>query len=142
MNIDLRRSKRYNDFLAVSVLARNSVNGNSEVGSFAGRIINISRDGVCLLMSLGVLDAYDVYRSTYKKDLMHLEIQGSMPHAMSNFKLVGRPIWMDPLALDGIRAFKMGVAFMSSADSEQSDDIIDNMTAGPVDDMFKTTYEK
>ena len=61
MITDLRRSKRYNDFLAVSVLARNEENGAKEVGPFAGRIINISKNGVCLLMSLGVLDSYNVY---------------------------------------------------------------------------------
>jgi hypothetical protein len=138
MNTELRRSKRYNDFLAVSVLARNGVNGNNEVGPFAGRIVNLSRHGACLLMSLGILDSYNVYRSTYKNATLHLEIQGNIPHDIDNFTLSGRPVWMDPIVIDDIRAFKMGVNFISSADSEQSDDIIDNITAEPIDDMLET----
>jgi len=139
MNTELRRSKRYNDFLAVTVIARNRENGTKEVGPFAGRIVNISKHGTCLLMSLGVLDSYNVYRSTYKNNSLHLEIQGSMPSGMENFTLSGSPVWMDPFVIDDIRAFKMGVDFISSKDSELSDDIIDDITAGPLDDMFEIT---
>ena len=142
MNTELRRSKRYDDFLAVSVIARNRTNGNREVGPFAGRIINISRHGVCLLMSLGVLDSYNVYRSTHKNDSMHLEIQGSIPYETDNFTLSARSIWMDPFVLDDIRAFKMGVHFISCDDSNQSDDIIDNITSEPVDYIFDTADDK
>jgi Tfp pilus assembly protein PilZ len=137
MNTELRRSKRYNDFLAVSVLARNGENGNNEVGPFAGRIVNISRHGACLLMSLGMLDAYNVYSSTYKNASLHLEIKGNIPDDIDNFTLSGRPVWMDPVVIDDIRAFKMGVNFMSGVDSEQSDDIIDNITAEPIDDILE-----
>ena len=142
MNTELRRSKRFNDFLAVSVLARNGVNGNNEAGPFAGRIVNISRHGACLLMSLGVLDSYNVYRSTSKNDSLHLEIQGNMPHDVDNFTLSGRPVWMDPLVIDDLRAFKMGVNFISVTDSKQSDDIIDNINAAPDDDIFEIADHK
>jgi hypothetical protein len=136
MNTDLRKSKRYNDFIAVSVQSRHNTSGKREVGPFAGRIINISRHGACLLMSLGVLDSYNVYRSTYKNDELHLEIQGSVPPDISKFNLSGRPVWLDPFVLDEIRAFKMGVEFISQEDTQQSDHIIDNITAEPVDDLF------
>ena len=142
MNTELRRSKRYKDFLAISVIARNGVNGNKEVGPFAGRIINISKHGACLLMSLGVLESYNVYRLTCKNDSMHLEIQGSLPSHRSNFILSGNPVWMDPIVIDDIRAFKMGVDFISSKDTEQSNDIIDNITAELIDDMFELVDNK
>ena len=93
-------------------------------------------------MSLGVLDSYNVYRSTYKKDSRHLEICGSLPSEIGSFNLSGRPIWMDPFVLDDIRAFKMGVEFMSNVDSERSDDIIEDITAEPFDDMFAPTGER
>ena len=142
MNTELRRSKRYNDFLAVSVLARNEENGTKEVGPFAGRIINISKNGACLLMSLGVLDSYNVYRSTYKNDLLHLEIQGDIPSRKENFTISGNPVWMDPIVIDDIRAFKMGVDFASGEDSQLSEYIIDNITAEPVDNIFEIEVNK
>ncbi len=134
MNTDLRRSKRYNDFIPVSVLAKNEASGNKEVGPFAGRIINISRHGACLLMSLGVIESYDVYRSTYKNDGTNLVIEGAIPPGLENFSLSGNPVWMDPFVLDDIRAFKMGVEFKDKSDHDQSDNIIENITAGPSDD--------
>lgn len=142
MNTDLRRSRRFTDFLAVSVHACKDANGDRKIGPFAGRIINISRHGVCLLMSLGILDSYDLFRSTYKNDSLHLEIQGSLPVDIDTFSLSGRPVWMDPFVLDDIRAFKMGVDFISHADAQQSGDIIDNITAESIDDMFATTDDK
>jgi len=142
MNTDLRRSKRYEEFLAVSVLARNRLNGGRESGPFAGRIVNISRHGACLLFSLGVLDTYNIYRSTYRNDALQLEIQGSVPPHMIKFNLAGRPVWMDPFVLDDIRAYKMGVEFLSEADMEQSDDIIDSITSPPSDDIFETDMER
>ena len=137
MNTELRRSKRYNDFLAISVIARNEENGAKEVGPFAGRIINISKNGVCLLMSLGVLDSYNVFRSTYKNDSLHLEIQGGIPSQRENFTLSGNPMWMDPIVIDDIRAFKMGVDLNSIQDSKLSENIIQNITAEPVDNIFE-----
>jgi len=141
MNTDLRRSKRYNDFIAVSVLARNQVNGNSEAGPFAGRIINISRHGACLLIPLGALESYDVYRSTCEKDSRQLEIRGSLPPGMDKFILAARPIWLDPFVLDDIRAFKMGVDFPPGAEKDQAGDIIDNITAESVDNLFTARGE-
>lgn len=137
MNTDLRRAKRFNDFIAVSVLAKNKEDGNKKVGPFAGRIVNISKHGACLLMSLGVLDSYDVYRSTYKNDEMHLEVEGKIPPGLENFSLSGHPVWMDPFVLDDIRAFKMGVEFKAEADHEQSNEIIASITAEPTDDIFE-----
>ena len=138
MIIDQRRSKRYNDFIAVSVRAVNDQDGSSEIGPFAGRIINISIHGACLLMALGVLESFDVYRSTYKNDEMHLEIDGTLPLQTDNFALSGKPIWMDPFILDDIKAFKMGVEFKNIADHEQSIEIIHIITAEPDrDDLFE-----
>lgn len=134
MNTDLRRSRRYNDFIAVSVLARNDLKSEKKVGPFAGRIINISRHGACLLLSLGLLDSYDVYRKTRETEDMFLEIEGAIPPGLEKFLLSGQPVWMDPVILDDIRAFKMGVEFLTSSDNEQSDDIIENITAETSDD--------
>ncbi len=125
---ELRRSKRFNDFIAVSVEAHNGMNGQKEAGPFSGRIINISRYGACLLMSLGVLDAYQVYSSTHKDDSSYIDIQGSIEPEINNFKLSARPIWAEPIVMDDIRAFKMGVEFLVNPDSEKMDNIIDKVS--------------
>ena len=87
MNSDLRRTRRYNDFIAVSVFTKNEENNNIHIGPYTARLINISHHGVCLLMSLGILDSYDVYRSTNRDQEMYLEIQGSIPPDTAVFNL-------------------------------------------------------
>ena len=128
MNSDMRRSKRYNDFIAINVVAQNGVNGSRVAGPFSGRIINISRHGACLLMSLGVLESYEVYSKTYQNDSSYLEIQGSIPPDLEKFRLTARPVWTDPFIMDDIRAFKMGVEFMVNPDGEQMNCIIEAVT--------------
>ena len=125
MNSEMRRSKRYNDFIPVSVQAQNGVNGKKEAGPFSGRIINISRHGACLLMSLGVLESYEVYSKTYQNDSSYLEIQGAIPTETEKFKLAARPVWTDPFIMDDMRAFKMGVEFMANPEGEQMNTIIE-----------------
>ncbi len=128
MNSELRRSKRYNDFVAITVMAHNGMNGAREAGPFSGRIINISRHGACLLMSLGDLDAYQVYSSTRKNDSSYIDIHGSFETGEDRFNLPARPVWADPIIMDDIRAFKMGVEFMVNPDSEKMDNIIDSVS--------------
>lgn len=135
MNSELRRSKRYNDFIAVSVVAHNGINRTKEAGPFSGRIINISRHGACLLMSLGVLDAYQVFSLTQKNDSSFVEIQGTIGSEISSFKLPGRPIWADPIVIDDIRAFKMGVDFMMNPHSDMLNNIIGSLS-DPSDELM------
>jgi hypothetical protein len=125
---EMRRSKRYNDFIAVSVVALNGINGNKVAGPFSGRIINVSRNGACVLMSLGVLDAYQVYSLTQKNDSSFIEISGRIESGNTKFKLSGRPIWSDPIIIDDIRAFKMGVDFMVNPHSDTMDSIINTVS--------------
>jgi hypothetical protein len=105
------------------------MNGAREAGPFSGRIINISRHGACLLMSLGDLDAYQVYSSTRKNDSSYIDIHGCIETEADKFNLPARPVWADPIIMDDIRAFKMGVEFMVNPDSEKMDNIIDSVSA-------------
>ena len=127
MITELRRSKRYNDFLAVSVVAQNGLSREQEAGPYAGRIINISRHGACVLLSLAMLETYKVYSSTWKNDSSFLEVQGCLPDSIGNFRLNGRPIWMEPVLIDEIRAFKMGVEFLTNPYGDQMDDIMETV---------------
>lgn len=134
MNSELRRSKRYNDFIAISVAAYSGIDRDKEAGPFSGRIINISRHGACLLMSLGDLDAYQIYSSTRKNDSSYIDIQGSTGSEASQFNLTARPVWADPIIMDDLRAFKMGVEFMANPYSEKMDTIMDTV-GNPCDDL-------
>lgn len=129
MNSDLRRAKRYTDFIPVFVAAQNGVNGMRIAGPFAGRIINISRYGACLLISLGVLEAYNVYRATILDPSSFLEIQGIISPEAVQFKLSGRPVWSDPFLLDDLRAFIMGIEFLANPEGEQMNTIIESISA-------------
>ena len=128
MNTELRRSKRFNDFLAVSVVAVNGLNGEKEAGPYSGRLINVSRHGACILLSLAMLESYKVYSATSRNDSSYLEIQGNIPDKIGFFKLSARPIWMEPVLIDEIRAFKMGVEFLTNPYGEQMEDIIENVS--------------
>jgi len=128
MNTELRRSKRYNDFLAISIIAKNGLNRETEAGPYSGRLINISRHGACVLLSLAMLESYNVYSTTSKNDSSFLEIHGNIPDKIGYFTLTARPIWMEPIIIDGIRAFKMGVEFLINPYGEQMEDIIETVS--------------
>jgi len=142
MNTNLRRSQRFNDFIAISVIARNKTDGSKRIGPYSGRLINISRHGACILMSLGTLESYDVYRSTYDSNTMCLEIEGSALQEKKNFTLSGRPVWMDPFILDDLRAFKMGVEFNSKTVSQQTNNFIEEITSASMDSISDHCGEK
>lgn len=44
--------------------------------------------------------------------------------------------------LDHLRTFKMGIDFISSKEAKQSNDIIDNVTSKPIDDMYEFVNNK
>ncbi|MFZ5798050.1 MAG: PilZ domain-containing protein [Desulfobulbaceae bacterium] len=119
MNLELRGAKRYNDFIPVFVTAQNGTNGSRIAGPFSGRIINFSRSGACLLMSLGVLDSYNVYSSTVRDASSFLEIKGRISSAEEQFKFTARPVWTDPFIMEELCAFKMGIEFLINPEGEQ-----------------------
>ena len=118
MNTDLRRSKRYNDFLPISVTA---VPGGeaSSVGPFSGRIIDISRHGSCLLMTQVLLKTYHVYHTTVEDEEAILELHINIPPGLKNLVLPCRPVWIAPFQIDEIKAFKVGVDFLTDPDGEK-----------------------
>jgi hypothetical protein len=127
MNSDLRRAKRYHDFIPVLVTAPKGMNTLRATGPFSGRIINISRYGGCLLMPFGVLDPDEVFNATYHKTSPFLEIQGSVSLKNGHFKLSARPVWTDPFVMDDLRAFKLGIEFLLNPEGEQMNSIIESI---------------
>lgn len=119
MITDLRRSKRYNDFLPISVSAMSGLDKKIVAGPYSGRIIDISRHGACLLMTQVILRTYHVYHSTRENDHRFLQLQINIPPDLVNFTIPALPVWIKPFDLDEIKAFRMGVDFLISPESEQ-----------------------
>ena len=119
MITDLRRSKRYTDFLPISVSAISGLDKKIIAGPFSGRIIDISRHGACLLMTQVLLRTYHVYHSTRENDSRFLQLQINIPPDLVNFAIPALPVWLKPFDIDEIKAFRMGVDFLISPDGEQ-----------------------
>ena len=119
MITDLRRSKRYTDFLPISVSAISGVDKTTIAGPFSGRIIDISRHGACLLMTQVLLRTYHVYHSTRENDSRFLQLQINIPPDLVNYTIPALPVWLKPFDIDEIKAFRMGVDFLISPDGEQ-----------------------
>ncbi len=116
---ELRRSKRYTDFLPISVSAISGTSNKTIAGPFSGRIIDISRHGACLLMTQVLLRAYHVYHSTKEDDSASLQLHINLPPNLTNFIIPARPVWLNQFDMEDIRAYRMGVSFLLSPDGEQ-----------------------
>ena len=127
MNSDLRRAKRYHDFIPVFVTAPKGMNTIRATGPFSGRIINISRFGGCLLIPFGVLDTYKVCNVSVRDASPFLEIQESVSLKNGHFKLPVRPVWTDPFIMDDLRAFKVGIEFLVNPEGGQINNIIESI---------------
>lgn len=119
MITDLRRSKRFTDFLPISVSAVSGTGNTTLAGPFSGRIIDISRHGACLLMTQVLLKTYHVYHSTLENSANRLHLYINIPPDLVNFTLPAVPVWLRPFVLDDIKVFRMGVDFLLHPDSEQ-----------------------
>ena len=103
MITDLRRSKRYNDFLPISVNALPGGNRSQTVGPFSGRIVDISRHGACLLMTQVLHKAYHVFHSTKDNEESTLELHVNIPPELRDLIIPCRPIWLAPFQIEEIR---------------------------------------
>ena len=119
MNTELRRSKRITDYLPVTVTAKNGATGALLSGPFSGRIIDMSEHGACLLMSQVMRNAYHIFHSTREDDSRLLQLTMDIPPDNVKFSIAARPVWMDLFRQDQIRAFKMGVDFMTHPEGDQ-----------------------
>ncbi|NIA05625.1 MAG: hypothetical protein GWP11_06625 [Proteobacteria bacterium] len=125
MITEMRRSKRYNDFIAISIIAHNGIRGETKAGPFSGRIINISRHGACLLMPRVENKSYHLFHSTRQDDSSFLELKGTIQRYPDKFRIPARPVWLESFNMDDIEAFNMGVEFMLSPEGERMTKIIE-----------------
>jgi len=119
MITDLRRSRRYTDFLPISVSAKSGVDNSTVAGPFSGRIIDISRHGACLLMTQVLLKSFHVFHSTRDDDSLVLQLNINIPPDLINYTIPARPVWLTPFDIEDIKAYRLGVEFMVSPEGEQ-----------------------
>ncbi len=119
MNTDLRRSKRYADFLPISVMALPEGESTRSVGPFSGRIIDISRHGACLLMTQVLQKNYHLYHTTQENEESILELHINIPPELRDLSIPSRPIWIKPFQIEDIKAFRLGVNFLVSPEGEE-----------------------
>ena len=119
MTLEARRSKRYNRFLPIGVIAMDSRKNEVIAGPFPGRIINISRHGACLLMSKVIANSFHLFHSTKENENSCFQLTINIQPEIINCKILGHPLWMDIFREGDIRAFKIGVEFMGNADNKE-----------------------
>ncbi len=119
MITDLRKLKRYTDFLPISVSAMSGIKNNFVAGPFSGRIVDISRHGACLLMTQVMSKSFHIFHSTKENDSLFLELYINIPPDLVAFVMPARPVWMNAFNMEDIRAFRMGVNFLMNPDGEK-----------------------
>ena len=119
MSIDQRRSRRYDRFLPITVIATDKSGACVKAGPFQGRVINISRHGACLLMSQVMANSFHLYYSTKETPTLFLQLTINIQPEIIDCRIPGQPVWLDVFREGEIRAFKIGVEFLVNADDEQ-----------------------
>ncbi len=97
-------------------------------GPFSSRIIDISATGACLLISQVMLNGYHVFHSTREDDSLFLQLTFNLPPDIIDLSIAARPVWMNLYRQDEIRAFKMGVEFMTNPDGKQMKQLLNALT--------------
>lgn len=123
MSDDSRRSPRLTDYLPLEVHVVTRESNDHIAGPFAGRIIDLSSHGACLLMSQVLQASFHVFHSTLKNDAADLELRISLPPDFEQCRLAARPIWINRFEQGEIRAFKMGVEFIDDPDLKKMQEV-------------------
>lgn len=119
MITELRTTKRHLDYLPIRVTAGDGVSGKRITGQLSGRIIDISTAGACLLMTQIISNNYHIFHSTRENDSLYLQLHINLPPDIVDCTISARPIWMNLFRQHEIRAFKMGVEFLTNSEGNQ-----------------------
>lgn len=119
MSTDSRRSPRLIDYLPLDVWVIRTVDHHPLAGPFAGRIIDISTHGACLLMTQVLQQHVHVFHTTRTSDDLVLQLAINLDVEPATYLLTARPVWLSAVRQRHILAFKMGVEFTIDPDKEQ-----------------------
>jgi hypothetical protein len=118
MNTELRRSKRYADFLPISVSVRNNDNSSQVAGPFSARIVDLSSHGACLLLTQVMMQSFHIFHSTREDDRIDLVLHINIQSRPDTIEILAQPVWLNATKLDDIKVFKMGVDFVNNLDDD------------------------
>lgn len=120
MDSNLRRSKRKIDYLPIVVNGVDSDKDEIIAGPFSGRIIDISANGACLLMTQVMRNNYHIFHSTREKNSNQLQLNIAIPPEIATPIVINAfPIWLSIFRKNEISAFKMGIEFILSPEDQQ-----------------------
>lgn len=111
MKQDQRKSQRISEFMPVSMFLRNA-GGEVLAGPIAGKIIDISRDGACLLMTQVQSGPWHVFHSPQKDGTLSLQLVVNRPEQGVNLDISARPVWLNTFERDEFQERIMGVTFL------------------------------
>ena len=119
MSTDSRRSPRLIDYLPLEVRVIRAVDHQPLAGPFAGRIIDISIHGACLLMTQVLQQHVHVFHTPRTTDGLALQLAIDLETEQAHHLLTARPVWLSAVRQRQILAFKMGVEFTTDPNKEQ-----------------------
>ena len=119
MSSDSRRSPRLIDYLPLEVRVIRAVDHHPLAGPYAGRIIDISTHGACLLMTQVLLQHVHVFHTPRTTEGLVLQLDIVLDGEQNSYRLTARPIWLNEVKPRRIFAYKMGIEFTTDPDKEQ-----------------------
>lgn len=114
-----RKSRRYTDFIPVSVFVGREHGDDFLAGPFPGTIIDICLEGACLLMSGVKRNAFHVYHSTRKQRDAFLHIRIDSHPRFTGACFAARPVWFNTFQQGDFQERMMGVEFMAMVAPEK-----------------------
>jgi len=114
MTTEYRRSKRFTDFIPVSVYVMRKDRDETVAGPFAATIVDICSYGACLLMSNMTSKSFHIYHSTRKDDSAYLHIRIESPKTLEGSFLDARPVWLNTFQREDFRERMIGVEFLAA----------------------------
>ncbi len=124
MSVEHRRSKRIIDYLPLEVHAVDGQDRQILAGPFSGRIIDISSNGACLLMTQVFRNGFHIFHSTRETSDALLQLTINHPPDITNCVLTAVPVWMDLFRQKEISAFKMGIEFTEDPEANQMKELL------------------
>ncbi len=96
----------------VGIRLQESDSGDFMPGLCSGVMVNISRGGVCLVLSQMLLEGKHLFFSALDSDRYNLVLLIDNPESGEHsFAIPARSVWMDSCHYDNAPAFKIGLCF-------------------------------
>jgi len=116
---ELRRSKRYADFLPIFVSVCRKDDQEKVAGPFSARIVDVSNHGACVLLTQVMLQSFHIFHSTREDESTCLVLHINVSPEEGDIGIEAKPVWLNATKIDDIKVFKMGVDFLEKIDDTQ-----------------------